>query len=538
MKRSTHLLGKKFGIQILWCLWMVLFSDNVSYAQELKFSIKNVLFIGNETIDDTELFSEIEFIFGREVTFAELELALSKVDQLYSQQGMLASVYFPPQDITDGQLFIKISEAKISDIIIDQKMTEMVPRSRISKIVEHHNPPGTSLNLKRVQRSIGLLNDLPGVRSEIAMDAGSAQNQVNLIVSGQKISPFASKLTLDNWGHASTGQIKKTVELVLNSPLKLADKISLNRVMSKGSGSTETKFELPIGYSGGRVTISALNLHYNLVDEFADLETAGASNERSAVFFHPYFYSSSAVVNGTIAFKFSNSHTASFGNTVSDKNIRTLNYNLEGMKANFGRDDSNLSWSIGVTHGLLDLSRNSEELDADNGGLRTNGLFYKANFSLNYSSVFAETWQAGLNLRGQFANKNLDSSQEFSLGGAQAIRSFPTSEASGDDGAVLKLEIKKNYPNIGIVSFFVEKGWIRRNKTPIVGNADGPNVYQINGLGVGLNKTISSNWSLNGSIARKIGFNPRPSEQPNGQLTDNDKSDTDYKLWLAIVGRF
>ena len=209
------------------------------------------------------------------------------------------------------------------------------------------------------------------------------------------------------------------------------------------------------------------------------------------------------------------------------------------MKANFGRaDDSNLSWSIGVTHGLLDLSRNSEELDADNGGLRTNGLFYKANFSLNYSSVFAETWQAGLNLRGQFANKNLDSSQEFSLGGAQAIRSFPTSEASGDEGAVLKLEIKKNYPNIGIVSFFVEKGWIRRNKTPIVGNADGPNVYQINGLGVELNKTISSNWSLNGSIARKIGFNPRPSEQPNGQLTDNDKSDTDYKLWLAIVGRF
>jgi len=84
MKRSTHLLVKKFGIQILWCLWMVLFSDNVSYAQELKFSIKNVLFIGNETIDDTELFSEIEFIFGREVTFAELELALSKVDQQFT----------------------------------------------------------------------------------------------------------------------------------------------------------------------------------------------------------------------------------------------------------------------------------------------------------------------------------------------------------------------------------------------------------------------------------------------------------------------
>ena len=94
---------------------------------------------------------------------------------------------------------------------------------------------------------------------------------------------------MDNWGHASTGQIKKTVELVLNSPLKLADKISLTRVISKGSGSTETKFELPIGYSGGRVTISALNLHYNLVDEFADLETAGASNERSAVFFSPLF---------------------------------------------------------------------------------------------------------------------------------------------------------------------------------------------------------------------------------------------------------
>jgi hemolysin activation/secretion protein len=44
----------------------------------------------------------------------------------------------------------------------------------------------------------------------------------------------------------------------------------------------------------------------------------------------------------------------------------------------------------------------------------------------------------------QFADKNLDSSEKLSLGGATGVRAYPSGEASGDEGRKLSVDAKYN----------------------------------------------------------------------------------------------
>ena len=42
----------------------------------------------------------------------------------------------------------------------------------------------------------------------------------------------------------------------------------------------------------------------------------------------------------------------------------------------------------------------------------------------------------------QFSNKNLDSSEQLSLGGITGVRAYPSGEASGDQGYKLTTELQ------------------------------------------------------------------------------------------------
>ena len=101
MKRSTHLLGKKFGIQILWCLWMVLFSDNVSYAQELTFSIKNVLFIGNENIDVINYTKNEQLFISRALSPAKVtSMEIEMYEEERNGKKGRVSVLLKPEEVS------------------------------------------------------------------------------------------------------------------------------------------------------------------------------------------------------------------------------------------------------------------------------------------------------------------------------------------------------------------------------------------------------------------------------------------------------
>lgn len=60
-----------------------------------------------------------------------------------------------------------------------------------------------------------------------------------------------------------------------------------------------------------------------------------------------------------------------------------------------------------------------------------------------------------INLHSQLASKDLDGSEQFSLGGADGIRAYPQGEASGSSGyqATAELRYATSIANLSLATF-------------------------------------------------------------------------------------
>ena len=70
-----------------------------------------------------------------------------------------------------------------------------------------------------------------------------------------------------------------------------------------------------------------------------------------------------------------------------------------------------------------------------------------------------------INLHSQLASKDLDGSEQFSLGGADGIRAYPQGEASGSSGyqATAELRYATSIANLSLVTF-IDWGEVEINK--------------------------------------------------------------------------
>ena len=132
---------------------------------------------------------------------------------------------------------------------------------------------------------------------------------------------------------------------------------------------------------------------------------------------------------------------------------------------------------------------------------------------------------------GQFAGKNLDSSEKFGLGGANAVRAYPGGEAFGDQGYVLNLELRQplpkwwdSQPGQMQLSGFIDTGTVTLNKSPIV---TGNNRRTLSGIGLGLTWDDPGSFSVRMFYATKV-----------GNAVATSIPDSPSRVWLQAVKYF
>jgi hemolysin activation/secretion protein len=133
------------------------------------------------------------------------------------------------------------------------------------------------------------------------------------------------------------------------------------------------------------------------------------------------------------------------------------------------------------------------------------------------------------------ADKNLDSSEKFSLGGPNAVRAYPVNEALGDEGYLLNVELRYDaYQNIEVIGF-IDHGGTVLHATPWTGsNIGAPNQYTLSGGGIGVNWKVPGNFMIKGVMAERIGNNP--GQSANGY--DSDGSHKAPRFWVSLSKYF
>ena len=127
----------------------------------------------------------------------------------------------------------------------------------------------------------------------------------------------------------------------------------------------------------------------------------------------------------------------------------------------------------------------------------------------------------------QWANKNLDSSEGYSLGGANGVRAYPTGEGNGDGGWFAQFELRYA---IGDFSpyIFHDVGRVQINTdsadlSPAVAN----NSRTLSGSGVGLRYQRGS-WSADVSAAWRL----------EGGDPTSDTRNRNPQVWVSTGYKF
>jgi hemolysin activation/secretion protein len=112
-----------------------------------------------------------------------------------------------------------------------------------------------------------------------------------------------------------------------------------------------------------------------------------------------------------------------------------------------------------------------------------------------------------LSISGQLANTNLDSSEKFSLGGANGVRAYPSGEASGDEAWLGTAELRYTMPvtnegGMWQLTAFYDTGRSHIEKHQVT---PGENHRSISGAGIGINYIMPGSYMIKANYAWRLG---------------------------------
>lgn len=463
-------------------------------AASAAVSVSAVRIEGLSSLNPQALAASLGPLAGRSFDLAGLRALAAQVQEQVRAAGYLfARAYLPAQDLASGVLRIAVVEGRYREVgVTGDAATATAARPWLQRL-----RPGEAITAAPLERALLLLGDLPGLQSASTLSPGAAIGTGNLAVQVTRIRPVSGEVGIDNHGNYYAGRGRVRAALDIDSPFVLGDQLAFRASYSlEGTSLGSAAYSLPIGSDGLRTLLSASRTDYELGREFASLGAHGTADVLSASVAWPLLRSrdSNLRLSGGLQEKRLVDERDSAASKEA-KRVLLLPLLLSGDR----RDSAGLTWgSIGISLGHLELGVNEQVADA--ASARTQGRFAKASFEAARIQALSSDWSAYARLAGQWADKNLDSSEKFVLGGAYGVRAWPSGEAVGDAGVLAQVELRWR---IGSAEpyVFIDAGRIRVNQLPF---AAGDNTRTIAGPGIGL-RWSQGPWSTDATLARRAG---------------------------------
>jgi hemolysin activation/secretion protein len=461
-----------------------------SSRDEARALIKAIVITGNQALPTAELLALVADLPGTEQTLSQLNAAVRRITAHYRERGFaVARAYLPAQDMTNGTVTIGIVEGRVSRYQINNKARLSGARAEgfFSQI-----KAGDVIKSAQIDRGLLLLQDTPGVAaSRATLQPGASVGTSELLIELDPAKAYGVNLALDNHGIRYTGEYRLGGTFNLASPLNIGDQLSFAGLTS-GSHLRYGRlaYQFPLGGDGLRLGAAYFDTRYTLGREFASLDANGRASSTSVFAVYPLVRSQFFNLSTSAAYenKRLNDRVDSTA-TVTEKRTSTTSLGLAGnMQDAWGGGGIN-TFELSLALGRLSIdSPNTLAIDA--ASARSNGLYSRVSYSAGRLQRLTDATRLSVSLVGQKANKNLDSSEKFSLGGANAVRAYPQGEAVGDEGQRASVELQHTLTGSVQGLLFYDVGRVTASKNPF-----GPaaaNSRTLAGAGIGLDVTFTS----------------------------------------------
>ncbi len=404
------------------------------------FLVAAVTLEGNTVFRKPELAPYYEDILARLVTAADLQAAAERITRHYQDRGyFLTQAYLPPQDLSSGIARIRIAEGYVErvDFHGDGRTDGYI--QRLASAIDEFRP----LKRSDLERMLLLIGDSYGRivdNAEMAeIDPLEGRYALQLIL---KDKPESGVLVLDNRGTTTSGKEQLWISA------------STNRLFGPDTQSRIGFFTIPMQpqelrygeFEVSRMTgdhgttvgalISASQSDAGGIDAIDGIE--GDSDRIVLKAAHPLIRSMDRSLWLNLSADARNvSEDDNDGRNFKDQ-LRVLRGDLYMYLADdFG--GQNQIWT--------EVSTGLDMLGASGKGdfrsrLGADAKFLKARASLTRQQEITNEIGVRFHLAGQYADDQLLSSEEFSLGGSSIGRAYDFSELTGDHGVGGSVELQ------------------------------------------------------------------------------------------------
>jgi hemolysin activation/secretion protein len=492
--------------------------------------VRSIRFVGGEGwVKAEDLFELVRPALGQSWNVSDLTAFTEQVSSALKSRGwLLAQAYLPPQDVTTGEIEVRLMpgmlDGGLEGVVVSgaQRVSAERIRAMVAAPIQAQQ---MRLNAQGLEEGLLRAGELSGVSVTASLDRGAQPGSSRLTIEAQEAPFVGGGLTLDNFGGPYTGVERATGLLTLNSPLGLGDSLLLNAVGSSGIAMLTTQMSVPVGDAGLKLGGSLTTLRYRVGGDMADLGLQGRALMWGLNASYPLYLTPGYKLRARFGFDRKAFVDSAAGELLGDKVAQVVSLGLSGQTTDGWLGGGMNDWSLGIERGHMDLSRLAAVLEQDQAGARTHGDFHKWLYAYKRMQPLAGRWMAQVSLNGQQAARNLEGSEKFSLGGNSGIRAYPGGEGAGDTGMVASLTVTHPWvlPTSSYrleLSGFYDWGRIRVHHSgdQLIDSASGLNRYSLSGVGLGLNLSQPGAWSLALTWAQALGRNP-------GRSTDGNNSD-------------
>lgn len=494
---------------------------------EVKFTIRNIRLDAAELeLDKAALTKLLEPVVHREITLEELNKTVNEITVYCRSQGYpAAAAFLPPQESNDGTVTIQVIPGRYGEIKLDNQSSL---KDTVAEGFTKGLKSGDIIRTRKLETALYSLSEVVGTKTVGVLSPGKEFGTSDLTV---RLNDPEKKNTtvayVENYGSSSSGRYRYGLQESLYNLSGMGDKASLGILFSnRNLHNYYGKYEFLIGRGGTTLGIGYSRMDYQTGYEGLGGDTDGTADTISIFGSRPLLQQADKKLMLTYGFdhrrlqdnlKYGIAGTSFVVQNEGEKQSNAVHVGVNGYAK---WPTTNLSYDAKLTAGNLtgentltvSSGTQKQSLVQDAG---TRGAFAKMEGSVQAVQSLGHSSDVLMKLSGQKASRNLDSSEQFYLGGANGVRAYPQGEGMGDDGWIWTTEFRyhTDIPGLALSAYYDLGHTYNRWET-------GRENMTLSGWGLGVSYSNPGDWFARLDYARRIGLDPNASKdaEASGRL--------------------
>lgn len=378
-------------------------------------------------------------LIGQQVTFADLQALIDRVNARYRELGQFAArAFLPPQTVRDGRLRIELVEARSEGLTV--KGNTAVRSAWIERWIPAQT--GEVVDTQALEQALQRWNMASDSRLSADLSPGSKLGASLLNVQVREPARWSGMVGLANDGNDATGRLQATASLRWFSPAGIGDRLSLGLTKSQGVEGASLQYAAPVHPSGTRVGVTLSGTRFKIVSgPYAVLDITGDSTGRQVNLGQPLWARGPWSLDGSLGWSQQRSETFTSGASPGSTLLRSTSVGL-----GLARRTPQLELSAAVSGQRAKIE--------PSGGAAVGYSIYNGSLGAQWNLQGGQT----IALRSSWQTTPasvLPATLQYSVGGPTLVRGYAASAAFGEKGYSATAEyVKVLASNLAVTAFY------------------------------------------------------------------------------------